>query len=529
MPLLTGLRKLLASSAAALVLALFVACGGDDPTPSDAATVQPTPTATAMPTAVPTATPDPTVIPEPTAVPTPELPSSNAPQIEGRWEGISTIPALGALPFTINFSMSGPALLGKLDIPDQNAFGLDLSNVTFQSGRLHFELDSPVGLAIWDGELLNGTIEGDFKQSGLEGTFRLERADVKAPPPSTEPPEVARYQREQLEFSNGDITLAGDLTLPDPGGPHPAVILISGSGGQDRDSNFYGFRVFEALADHIASRGIAVLRFDDRGTGGSTGDWLQTTLQDRASDVAAALAWLQANDDIDSERIGLVGHSEGGLVALIVATQTDGIAHLALLATPAVRGDELLRAQQLKILEVSGADPEMIEQAQAHQELVLRAALTGEGWDAVEQSVRTLARQQIEAMPDDVRKDADLVEAYLEVAIPQQMESLQSPWFRSFIQYDPKPDVLVLDIPVLTLFGVLDTQVPVDQNSTAMSEALDESNISSYSLASIWPANHLFQEAETGGIDEYAVLDPEFAPEFLEFLLDWLAMRIASP
>jgi hypothetical protein len=200
-----------------------------------------------------------------------------------------------------------------------------------------------------------------------------------------------------------------------------------------------------------------------------------------------------------------------------------------LLATPAVRGDELLRAQQLKILEVSGADPEMFELAQTHQELVLQAVTTGEGWDAVEQSVRNVTRRQIEALPENARESIADVEAYINAAIPQQMESLRSAWFMSFVEFDPRPYVLALDVPVLALFGILDTQVPVDQNSTAMSEALDESNIPGYSLASIWPANHLFQDAETGGMDEYSILKPEFTADFLDFLLDWLAERTDSP
>ena len=425
--------------------------------------------------------------------------------------------------------MSGSGLRGTMDIPAQNAFGLELADVAFRSGRLHFELDSPIGLAVWDGQLLDGVIEGDFKQSGLQGTFRLERSADQAVVPSEDPSENVQYRREEIQFPSGDVVLAGDLTFPDGEGPFPAVVLISGSGGQDRDSNIYGFIVFDALTRHIVGQNIAVMRLDDRGTGGSSGLWQEATLQDRAADVLAALALLQDREDIDGGHIGLVGHSEGGLVALIVANQTDGIAHLVLLATPAVRGDELLRAQQLKILEVSGADPEMFDLAQTHQELVLQAVTTGEGWDAVEQSVRKVTRRQIEALPENARESIADVEAYINAAIPQQMESLRSAWFMSFVEFDPRPYVLALDVPVLALFGILDTQVPVDQNSTAMSEALDESNIPGYSLASIWPANHLFQDAETGGIHEYSILKPEFTADFLDFLLDWLAERTDSP
>ena len=540
-------------SAIALVLALFVACGGEEVPSGDAATVQPSPTAPAIavPVAVataepeatatavltatqePTPTPVPAEEPERTASPTPEATPESTPsgaaEIPGLWAGFNTIPALGELSFTVEFTMSGSGLRGTMDIPAQNAFGLELADVAFRSGRLYFELDSPIGLAVWDGQLLDGVIEGNFQQSGLEGTFRLERSADQAVVPSEDPSENVQYRREEIQFPSGDVVLAGDLTFPDGEGPFPAVVLVSGSGGQDRDSNIYGFKVFEALTRHIVGQNIAVLRLDDRGTGGSSGLWQEATLQDRAADVLAALALLQDREDIDGGHIGLVGHSEGGLVALIVANQTDGIAHLVLLATPAVRGDELLRAQQLKILEVSGADPEMFELAQTHQELVLQAVTTGEGWDAVEQSVRNGTRRQIEALPENARESIADVEAYINAAIPQQMESLRSAWFMSFVEFDPRPYVLALDVPVLALFGILDTQVPVDQNSTAMSKALDESNIPGYSLASIWPANHLFQDAETGSMDEYSTLKPEFTADFLDFLLDWLAERTDSP
>ena len=550
-------KKCFAGSAIALVLALFVACGGEEVPFGDAATVQPSATApaTAVPVAVATAEPEatattvPTATREPTPTPvpaeepertaspspeaTPESTSSDAVEIPGLWAGISTIPALGELPFTVDFTMSGSGLRGTMDIPAQNAFGLELADVSFRSGRLHFELDSPIGLAIWDGELLGGLIEGEFKQAGLEGTFRLERSADQEVVPSEDPPGDAQYRREEIQFSSGDVVLAGDLTFSEGEAPFPAVVLISGSGGQDPDANLYGFKVFEVLTRHIVGQNIAVLRIDDRGTGGSSGLWQEATLQDRAADVLAAVALLQDREDIDGGRIGLVGHSEGGLVALIVASQSGDIAYLALLATPAVRGDELLRAQQLKILEVSGADRQMVELAQTHQELVLQAVATGEGWSEVEQSARELARRQIEALPANARESIADVEAYIDAAIPQQMETLQSGWFVSFVEFDPRPYVLALDIPVMTLFGVLDTQVPVDQNSTAMSEALseglDEFNIPGYFLESIWPANHLFQDAETGGIDEYSILKPEFNADFLDSLLDWLAERTDSP
>ena len=163
------------------------------------------------------------------------------------------------------------------------------------------------------------------------------------------------FRREEVVFSNGEIVLAGELTQPEGDGPHPAVVLISGSGAQDRDSNVFGFRMFAALADHLADSGVASLRFDDRGVGGSTGDNLQAAIQDRADDVKAAVDLLRSRNDLDADSIGLVGHSEGAAVAPLVANRTDGVAFVVLLAAPAVPADEILRGQQLRLLDEGGA------------------------------------------------------------------------------------------------------------------------------------------------------------------------------
>ena len=173
---------------------------------------------------------------------------------------------------------------------------------------------------------------------------------------------VRHSRREEVVFSSGDIVLAGELTWPDGDGPHPAVVLISGSGDQDRDSDIAGFRLFAVLADHLAGAGVASLRIDDRGVGGSTGDGLQATLQARAADVEAAVDVLRSRDGIDAGRVGLVGHSEGGIVAPVVADRTDGVAFVVLLATPAVLAAEILAAQQAQLFEESGATAEEVEQ-----------------------------------------------------------------------------------------------------------------------------------------------------------------------
>ena len=335
-------------------------------------------------------------------------------------------------------------------------------------------------------------------------------------------PQGVSFRREEVVFSNGDIVLAGELTLPEGDGPHAAVVLISGSGDQDRDSDSGGFRLFAVLADHLAGAGVASLRFDDRGVGGSTGDGLQATLQDRAGDVEAAVDVLRSRDDIDAGGTGLVGHSEGGIVAPLVANRTDSVAFVVLLAAPAVPAGEILAAQQLELFEESGAAAEQVEQFRALQQLVFGAVATGQGWDEVEATMRILVQQQFEALPEQTREAIPDENALVDSIVAEELATWQSPWFESFFEYDPRPAIVALDVPVIALYGELDTQVPAASNSTAMSEAITESSVPSHTIATIFSANHLFQEAVTGSVNEYARLKREFAPDFLAILTEWL-------
>ena len=432
--------------------------------------------------------------------------------LEGRWEGGISV-AVPDLPFAVDLTASGDGLRGTIDI--QGNFALPLSNVVLDAGRLHFELESPLGLAVWDGEVGDGVIEGEFTQGGMEETFWLQRFED---PGEGEGPS---FRREGVAFANGDIVLAGELTFPEGDGPHPAVVLISGSGDQDRDSNINGFRLFAVLANHLAGAGVASLRFDDRGVGGSGGDGLQATLLDRAGDVEAAVDVLRSRDDIAAGSIGLLGHSEGGIVAPVVANRT-GVAFVALLAAPVLPLADILVEQQTVLLEESGATATEVEEFLALQRSVFRALATGQGWDEVEATLRAQVQQEFEALSDEVRESIPDEEALVDSIVAETLASWRSPWFESFLEHDPRPAIVALEVPVLALFGELDTQVSAAGNSIAMSEAIAESSVPGYTIATIFSANHLFQEAVTGSVNEYPRLKREFAPEFLQILTDWL-------
>ncbi len=311
------------------------------------------------------------------------------------------MPGLGTLPVAIDLHVGDDGLGGTIDV--QGNVGLPLSALVLDGTRLRFELQSPLGLIKWDGELRDGVIEGEFAQLDNRGAFTLHRPGAE-PDVAAESDPVDGHRSEEVTFANGAFVLAGEVALPDGDGPHPAVVLINGSGDQDRDSTIGQFRLFADLADQLAQAGIASLRWDDRGVGASDGYGPLTTLEDRAGDVEAAVELLRTRPDIDADRIGLIGHSEGGLIAPIVANRTDSVAFVALLASSAVPGDELLRMQLLRILTVAGIPPEEVALQQAQQELILQAILTGEGWAEAELSTRKAVRRELEAMSDEDRQ-----------------------------------------------------------------------------------------------------------------------------
>ena len=509
---------------ALLVSVMVFACSSSGVSPPTTARTDPTTAITEAPEPLATTAPASTTElpavpatsdqPEPTVAPAADI--GIAAELVGRWEGVTRIVALGELPIAVAFELSGDDLLAVMDI--QGGIGLELVNVSLDGRHIHFELESPFGQAVWDGEVRDGVIDGEFTQVEAQGIFRLERAGD---------PEPSRFRSEEVVFTNGEIVLAGELALPDGNGPHPAVVMISGSGDQTRNVDVAGFAVFAALAEELADIGIASLRYDDRGVGGSSGDGLQATIEDRAADVAAAVDLLISRDDIDAEHIGLVGHSEGGMVAPLAASQSDSVAFVALLAAPAVPGPELLETQ-LELLELAGTPPDQIEQYQAIQRLVFEAIAAGDGWDDVEVAIRALAHQQLQELPEQSRGALGDLDEYLDVVVSQEMTGWQSPWFASTLQHDSAAAIAALDVPVLALFGELDTQVRAGPNASAVSAAIAASDVPSYAIGTVQRANHLFQVATTGSPDEYDLLRPEFAPEFLELLLGWLGDNVTK-
>jgi uncharacterized protein len=358
------------------------------------------------------------------------------------------------------------------------------------------------------------------ERDALRASLFLPVLDAFAPLEVSDEP--VPYDIEEVTFANGEISLAGTLTQPPSRGPHPAVVLVSGSGPQNRDESLGGgiaIRPFKLLADALTRAGMAVLRYDDRGTGASTGTFSTATVSDFARDAAAAVSYLHSRDDIDANRVGLLGHSEGGLVAAMLAPGNRDLGFVVALAGPAVNGRELLTLQNQRMFEAEEATQEEIT---AQLEFV--EALFGVVDDpaAIEELAHERAIEQIEALPDEQRESLGDIEQYARSVADQLAQQYGSAWFVSFLNYDPTEDWAQTTQPLLAIYGGKDVQVDADQNAPALEAALRRAGNEQYEIVVLPNANHLFQEAETGSVSEYVRLPAEFTSDLVPTIIEWL-------
>jgi uncharacterized protein len=330
-----------------------------------------------------------------------------------------------------------------------------------------------------------------------------------------EPRRPLPYGEQHVSYlSERGVRLAGTLTLPPGRGPHPAVVLIGGTGPQDRDAAIAGHRPFLVLADHLTRRGIAVLRFDERGVGGSSGDFAAATTLDFATDVVAGVELLAAHPRIDAARIGLVGHSEGGMVAPLAANRSDRVACVVLLAAPGLPMREVGVRQAEAIARAAGAT-----EAEVAARVRLSSAILGLlAEDVDEETLRARARPVLEEGFARVPLGVRARERQIELAL----EHYASPWAQFALRYDPRPALRALRVPVLALNGSLDVQVDATNNLPAIAAALQSGSAPHFTVRELPRLNHLFQTARTGGLGEYPLLEETFSPAALRIISDWI-------
>lgn len=327
-----------------------------------------------------------------------------------------------------------------------------------------------------------------------------------------------------VTFLSGDLEIAGTLTVPAGSGPHPAVITISGSGPQNRDGEIAGidgYRPFAEIAERLAETGVAVLRYDDRGVAASDGDHATATSGDLALDAEAAVRFLQMRPEIDPLWIGLLGHSEGGLIAPYVAARHPGVAFLVALAPPVADALEGLVTQERRMLESAGLPPEVVERQVAQTRTVLELTVA-ESWEELERFLGEMVRAQLAELPEEQRESFGDLEVAAEGLVAQTMVQYRG-WMRWFLGHDAARDWARLRVPALAVFGGQDVQVDLEQHRGAMRAAAD---LELVTIATVPEANHLFLRAQTGSVTEYGSLEPTLMPELFELLEPWLEEHV---
>jgi uncharacterized protein len=439
--------------------------------------------------------------------------------LDGAWQGTLATGAGVRLRLAMRIETGAYGTTGRLDSLDQVTYGIPLADIARQGAQVSFAVPSVGGA--FEGALgADGSLTGTWTQGGAGLPLTFSRRPAGAPEARVGRPQTPRppypYQALEVAFDDvaGHARLAGTLTLPPGKGPFPAVVLIAGSGAHDRDETLFGHKPFLVLADHLTRRGVAVLRYDKRGVAASTGDYAGATSADFANDADAAVQLLAARHDIDRRRIGLIGHSEGGLIAPMVAARDPKVAFIVLMAGPGVDGADLLEAQQRRINEVMGLGGDRLDQASAEEARMI--GIVRDAGSPAEADARL--RAEADATADRTGTPKSLAEA--------RAAELGSPWFRSFLAYDPAPALQRLRIPVLALIGSVDVQVPPDQNLPALRAALaDDRRATVEELPGL---NHLFQPATTGAPGEYAQIETTLAPVALDTITDWVLQTTSS-
>ncbi len=303
--------------------------------------------------------------------------------------------------------------------------------------------------------------------------------------------------------------------------------MITGSGPQNRDEELFGFKPFKIIADYLTRNGIAVLRYDDRGVGGSTGKNVsEYTSEDFADDVLEAVKFLKTRSDINPEQIGLMGHSEGGIVAPLAASKSNDIAFIVLMAGTGVKGIDIIKEQSILIMRADNTPEDAIK---SNDELLskLYSILTTNGdMETLRPELEKEIEKSYNDMPDEQKKTITDKNEYIKSMADMQFKQLGSPWMRYFLTYDPAIALEKVTCPVLGLFGELDLQVPPSQSKEPMENALKKSGNKDFKIVVMPKANHLFQSSSTGSPSEYAKLPKEFIPEFLPTVKDWITERV---
>lgn len=442
------------------------------------------------------------------------------------WTGMTTLDEENSLEFSVTFEVREGVVFGKMSIPMQNAFDLPLDDIQLVNGELSFVLKPPrapkfawayynfpaAEETLKEKEFLEGTltqVKRSFPTTMNEGALE------KRNRPQTPQPPFDYLQRDVIvENANDGAKLAGTLTYPKGEGKFPVAVLITGSGPQDRDETIFEHKPFWVIADHLTKNGIAVLRLDDRGVGESTGVRDDLTSLIFAEDISFALDFLAEQPEIDGHRMGLIGHSEGGIIAAIVGSQREDLGFIVSLAGTGVSGLEVLVRQGVDLLEIEDGLTE--EQKQDLRDKLRANYQPNMTEEEEKRVVFDLLEYQLKLSKQKLSKEEK------EEIVNGAIAVKKTPWMQTFISLDPAEYWRKVKAPVYALNGDLDLQVAAEVNLPTIESALKEGGNEEVKTQRFISLNHLFQTAKKGTISEYAQIEETVAPEVLESMSSWI-------
>ncbi len=455
--------------------------------------------------------------------------SMNANSIVGDWTGTLNVQGM-KLKVVFHISQKGDVYTSTMDSPDQGAMGIPTEKTTFDGKTLEIEMPS-MGIN-YKGELEDGEIKGEFSQGGMSFALNLKKSDSNADenedtgavvPPRPQDPIDFPYHVEEVTIPNekDNLELGATLTLPKNKKAKKIVILISGSGPQNRDEEVKAFnhRPFLVLSDHLTKKGIGVLRFDDRGVAKSTGNHTTATSADFASDVQAIVTYLKKRKDLKKMSIGLAGHSEGGMIAPMVAANHKDVDFIILLAGPGIPSDQLLLRQTKDLSSASGAEENLQKKTLALNKKLY--AFIKKNSDLDDEAFKKGLEAELEKGLE-IFSDEEMQGQSKENIIQAQLATASSPWFRYFIAFEPHKNLEAIKCPVLALNGTLDLQVSAKENLQGIENALKKGGNKNYTIQALEGLNHLFQKAETGVVEEYKEIEETMNEDMMDIVANWI-------
>lgn len=448
----------------------------------------------------------------------------NAQDVIGSWHGLLKVSGI-ELRISFNISQNNGVYSSTMDSPDQGAYGIATTSTEI-NGKL-VKITYAAASIVYNGTLKSDElITGTFTQGGKDLPLDLSRIlpEKEVVKRSQEPVKPYPYYSEEVKVDNklDSVVLAGTLTLPSREGKYPVVILISGSGPQNRDEELLNHKPFLVLSDYLTRNGIGVFRYDDRGTASSTGNYSSATTEDFAQDVNAVVEYLKTRNEIDQAHIGLIGHSEGGIIAPMVASKSKDISFIVMMAGTGIPGNELLLLQQEAILKVSGEKESQIKEMTAFNRGIFDIILKESNDDSITSQLTSFIKKVSKSNPDWMSSNKLDEESLVQMTV----KSIDTPWMKYFIRYNPALALQNVKCPVLAINGSKDLQVPPKENLAAIKKALDIAGNSKVTIKELPGLNHLFQECTTGNPAEYSKIDQTISPIVLEEICVWIKSTV---